>query len=140
MPFSRYAENKILDETLGRTNTLDFGSVYLGLSTTTPTESGNTISNITEPSGNGYARKLIGQYNQALATYFSAASNGSITNDKNIMFEMATGSWGTCTHAILYDASGNVLAWAALTSSISPVANSVPVIVAGGATFSFTHS
>ena len=132
----------MLDEALGRTNTLDFGAVYLGLSTTTPTISGNTVSNVTEPSGNGYARMPVGAYNQPLITFFGAASNGQITNTKNIMFELATGSWGTCTHAVLFDGSGNVLAFGLLVDGngdpapITPVANSVPVIVAGGAKFS----
>ena len=139
MPFSRFAENKFLNEALGRTNTLDFGNVYLGLSTTAPTETGDVISNVTEPVGNGYARKLIGNYAQSETQLFGAASEGVITNTKQIAFDMATGSWGTCTHAVLFDQQGNVIAYGALTASISPVANSVPLIAAGGATFSFVR-
>lgn len=142
MPFTPFATNKMLDEALGRTSSLDFGSVYLGLSTTTPTISGNTVTGITEPSGNGYARKLVGNYQQSLTVMFSAASEGQITNDKQIQFDMATGSWGTCTHAVLFDGTGNAIAFGLLVDGdndpapITPVANSVPVIVAGGAKFS----
>lgn len=146
MPFARYAENKFLNEALGRTGSLDFGSVYFGLSTTTPTESGDTISGVTEPSGNGYARKLVGNYNQSETIMFGAASGGSITNNKQIQFDMATGSWGTCTYAILFDSTGNVIAYGLLVDGngdpapITPVANSVPLIPVGGAVFSFTRN
>lgn len=149
MPFARYAENRFLEELTGRTSSLDFGNVYLGLSTTTPTESGNTISNVTEPSGNGYARVLVGNYQQSSTIMFGAASEGSITNNKQIKFDMATGSWGTCTYGILYDNGGNVLAYGQLgyyngstfvPDPIEPVANSVPLIQVGGITFSLDRS
>lgn len=146
MPFARYSENRFLDELTGRTSSLDFGSVYLGFSTTTPTESGDTISGVTEPSGNGYARVLVGNYQQSSTLMFGAASEGSITNNKQIKFDMATGSWGTCTHGILFDANGNVLAYGLLVDGngdpdpIQPVANSVPLIQVGGITFSLDRS
>lgn len=143
MPFTRYAENKFLNEAVGRTGSFDFGNVYLGLSTTTPTESGDTISNITEPSGNGYARKLIGNYAQSETMMFGAASGGVISNSKQIQFDMATGSWGTCTYAVFFDNTGNAIAYGLLVDGngdpapITPVANSVPLIPVGGVVLSF---
>ena len=70
----------------------------------------------------------------------SSASNGSISNTQEIHYNMATGSWGTLTTVILFDAAtnGHVLAWGTLNDSISPVQNSVPVIQANGFTLSIT--
>lgn len=148
MPFTKYVDNKMLDEMLGRTSSLDFGNVYLGLSKTTPVDDGTTTT-FTEPSGNGYARVLVGNYQQPETLMFGAASNGSITNNKQIKFDMATGAWGECTHGLLLDSSGHVLAFAELgyysgstfvPDHISPVANSVPLIQVGGITFSLDRS
>ena len=143
MPFSTYVKNQILNEIVGRTSTLNLGdNIYIGLATAAPTlNSDGTASSSNEPSGNGYVRKWIGTYNNSSSLLFgAAASNGSISNSQEIHFNMATGAWGTLTHVILFDAAtnGHVLAWGTLTSSIQPVANSVPVIQANGFTLSIT--
>jgi hypothetical protein len=77
-------------------------SLYLALSTTTPTDAG---PNVTEPSGNGYARELHAA--------FDAAAGGASENTGAITFDTPTGSWGTCTHAAIFDALtvGNCLMW-----------------------------
>jgi hypothetical protein len=98
-------------------------TLYVALSTTLPT---NTGTNVTEPSGNAYARVAVTNN----ATNFPAASARAKSNGTDIVFPMATGSWGTATHFCLYDAStaGNFVAWGALT---------VPVAVINGATVTF---
>ncbi len=105
MSLTDYAENKILDHVFSAT-TWTMPSIWIAASTTTPTDAGG---NITEPSGNNYARK-------AWSTWNTPASR-AITNDGDIEFNAATGSWGTITHFVLYDAStsGNALAWGAVT-------------------------
>ena len=69
------------------------GTLFFGLSTTTPTKDGGNIS---EPSGNGYAR-----VSYALnATNFSVGTNGAGSNLVTIQFPAPTGPWLTPTHWI----------------------------------------
>lgn len=132
MPVTNTVANGLLNFILGKSSTIGFsaGSAYLALSTTAPTAEGG---NITEPVGNGYERKLIGNSGQALTQLLSSAADGSITNDKIIMFNPATGSWGTCTHFVIYSAAsgGTVFGYGTLTTPISPIAGSVPTIEVG---------
>lgn len=92
-------------------------TIYVALSTTDP------ASSVTEPSGNGYARK-------AHAAWEASSSTGEVRNNGNIAFSLATGSWGTITHWALYDAStsGNLLGYGELTSSRNPQSGDVVVI------------
>ena len=98
-------------------------TLYIGLSTTTPT---NTGTSVTEPAGSAYARVAVTNN----VTNFPAASSRSKSNGTDIVFPTATGSWGTITHFVIYDAltGGNFVAWGALT---------VPVSVINGATVTF---
>lgn len=98
-------------------------TLYVGLSTTTPT---NTGTSVTEPSTGAYARVAVTNN----ATNFPAATARAKSNGTDIVFPTATGSWGTITHFVIYDAltSGNFVAWGALT---------VPVSVITGATVTF---
>ena len=78
---------------------------YIGLFTDDPGEGGAG----TEISGNGYARKAV--------TFTVSGNNAS--NSAAIDFDAATGSWGTITHAAIFDAasSGNMIAYGSLTTS-----------------------
>ena len=78
---------------------------YLGLFTAAPGEAGGG----TEVSGNGYTREAV---------TFTVSGN-TASNDAAIEFPTATGSWGTITHAAVFDAStsGNMIAYASLTAS-----------------------
>lgn len=109
--FTDYLENEMLDHLFGSAFSAPT-SVWMALSTSTPTDAGG---NVTEPSGNGYARVEIGNS----STNWNAASSGTVTNKTAITFPEASGSWGTVTHFVLYDAStaGNALIWGALTAS-----------------------
>lgn len=99
MPLTTNIKNRILKSLVAK-DTCFGSSVYLGLSSTEPTAAG---TNITEPSGNGYARVLVGNTSQTLTSLFGDPSNGTITNKDIIYFPEATGSWGdTLTHYVLY--------------------------------------
>ena len=110
--FSNYWENKILDHIFGKA-ALTPPTIYMGLSTTEPDEDGSSVA---EPSGNAYLRV------QTSVDDWSAASDGSLDNANEIVFPMATGSWGTMTHFVLFDAvvGGNMLAFG-LLSPAKPV-------------------
>jgi hypothetical protein len=96
-------------------------TLYLALSSTTPTEAGG---NFTEPSGGAYARV------STVAADWSAASGtapASKTNTATKTFPTATANWASgsnLTHFGIYDAStaGNLLCWGALGTA-KPVLN-----------------
>lgn len=131
MPITTNTANAVINHLVGRTNSINVaGTVYLALSTTTPTAAGG---NVTEPSGNGYTRKLLGNYNQSYTQLMGAASNGKSENSEEIHFNKATGSWGTITHVCLYTSAtgGTLLAYGALTESKAVTEGDVMVIDAG---------
>jgi hypothetical protein len=105
---SDYAENVALDYMFGSGTIATF---YLALLTAAPTDAGGG----TEVSGGSYARKSVTNN----STNFPAAASGTKNLHVAQTFVTPTGSWGTVTHWGIYDASsgGNLIAWAALTSS-----------------------
>lgn len=122
MPMSQYARNKMLEHAHGKTS-WTMPTAYIGLSTTTPN---STDGNVTEPSGNGYARVAT-----SASTWGSAAS-GAITNAQAITFPTASGTgWGTVTNVVAYDAvtGGNLLWWGTITaqSVAAGVTVSIPI-------------
>ena len=139
-----YAANKVLNAMFGKTSSASIGSTcYLGLSSTEPTKTG---MNVTEPSGNGYSRVLIGNSSQSYTQLMGNADEGAITNSEEIHFNAATGSWGTLNYAVVYDAatggyllaSGKILNSSGVETSITPTANSVVVLKVGSLNFSIT--
>lgn len=89
-------------------------TMYIGLSSTTPTEAGG---NITEPSGGSYARVATAAADWAAATGTAPATKATSTAKA---FATATADWlsgSNLTHFVLMDAStaGNCLGFGALT-------------------------
>lgn len=110
--FTNYLEAALLDHILTDPAYAPPATLYLALSTTTPTEAG---ANFTEPVGGSYARK------STTASDWSAASGGdpsTKTTTGALSFATASGSWGTVTHFGIYDAlsNGNLLVWDQLTA------------------------
>lgn len=101
MPLSDYAANKLLDHMFNDA-AYSAPTPYVALSTTTPTTAG---ANVTEPSGNNYSRT------QVTTAAMSAAASRSKTNGSDINLPTPSGSWGTITHLVFYDAAsgGNML-------------------------------
>lgn len=107
MSFSNYLETELLDHVFANNAYTSPTTVYVGLFTSNPDEDGSG----TEVSGGSYARQ---------SGSFTVSGN-TATTDAAIEFPTATGTWGTVTHIGIYDAltSGNLLAYAALTTSKS---------------------
>lgn len=134
MSFSNYMAQALLNSTFGKTS--NFGAlgsaptIYVGLSTTAPAEDG---TNVTEPVGNNYARvsTAAGDWNAA-----SLADPSALDNANSITFPTASGSWGSCTHFVLYDAvsGGNYLGGSSLTTSKSPGNGDTPSFAANSLT------
>jgi hypothetical protein len=120
MSMSDYLENALLNAVLRNTPYTSPSQVYVALFTSDPTDAGTG----TEVSGGGYARQPV---------TFNAPSNGQVTNAADILFPIATASWGTVTHVGIYDAvtGGNLLFHGALTTSKTISANDQLKIAAG---------
>jgi hypothetical protein len=67
--------------------------VKIGLSTTTPADDG---PNITEPVGNNYSQKEFDTWNGA------SGDPEEASNDGDIVMATPSGSWGLCTHSVVY--------------------------------------
>jgi hypothetical protein len=125
MSMSDYLENALLNAVLRNTPYTSPSQVYVALFTSDPTDAGTG----TEVSGGGYARQPV---------TFNAPSNGQVTNAADILFPVATASWGTVTHIGIYDAQtgGNLLFHGALTTSKTISANDQLKIAAGSLSIS----
>lgn len=106
MSFSDYLEDKLLNHVFAGAAYTAPTTIYVGLHTTANTDAAAG----TELSGNGYAR-------QTVTFTVTGTSPTEADNDTAIEFPVATASWGTVTHAGVYDAltGGNLLAHAELT-------------------------
>lgn len=137
MAFTEYAKTQVLKELVGVTGTaFDFNKMYLGLFSTVGT-SYVELDSVTAP---GYSRKLIGDPNYQAINVFPTPTSGSVTNDVDIMFGRATGTWPTVTGAGLFNSvsGGNNITQDALSSNLSGITtNWVVVIPAGSCTISF---
>jgi hypothetical protein len=112
MSFGDYLENELLDHVFGASAYSAPATLYVGLSTTAPTDAGG---NITEPSGaNGYSRVAVTNN----LTNFPVASGGAKSNGAAITFPTATGGWGTVGYFIIMDlaSGGNMIGSGALTN------------------------
>jgi len=103
---SNYLENVLINATLrGQTYTAPT-FVYLALFTSDPTDAATG----TEVVDGSYIRQTIS---------FGIPSNGGASNGSDVIFPIATASWGTVTHIAIYDAqtAGNMLYYGQLTAS-----------------------
>lgn len=129
MSFSNFWELEILDHILNDGAYTAPTNIFVALSTTTPADD---ATGITEPVGNGYARV------STAGTDWDAAAAGAKSNGNAITFPQATGSWGTVTHVLLYDALtvGNMLAFGALSASKAITTDDTAQFAAGDLTVS----
>jgi hypothetical protein len=107
--FSDYTENLVLTYLFTDGSVTRPTAWYVGLFTAAPSDAGGG----TEVSGSGYVRKVTG-------TITVSGTGTTATNSAAIEFAAASGgNWGTVTHAAIFDAetSGNMLAWAQLTTA-----------------------
>jgi hypothetical protein len=119
--FTDYLEDKILKHVFTNVAYTSPTTVYVGLFTVAPSDTGGG----TEVSGSGYARK---------SAAFTVSGTGTLaTNSAAIEFDAATGSWGTIVAIAVFDAltTGNMLAFADLTTSKSIATGDVLRIPAG---------
>lgn len=109
---SDYLENNLLDHALGTAAFTQPTTVYVALFTDNPTDAGTG----TEVSGGSYVRKAV---------TFGAAASGAASNNADVVFDVATASWGTVTHIGIFDSAtlGNMLFHGAFTQSKAIASN-----------------
>ncbi|GHV39049.1 hypothetical protein FACS189490_02000 [Clostridia bacterium] len=99
---TNYFQNLIRDTELhiGSTNFPD--EYYLGFSTTVPNADGTGVN---EPTEGSYTRVDVGDWEA------DAQTAGKASNENEILFPETTGSWGTLTNYVIFDAltGGNLL-------------------------------
>ncbi len=108
--FTDYTENLVLTWLLTNGSATRPTAWYVGLFTAAPSDTGGG----TEVSGNGYARVATGTMT------ISGTSPTNATNAAAIEFAAASGgNWGSIGWAAIFDAetSGNMIAWAALSTA-----------------------
>lgn len=109
--------NLLLDLAFSKATNNFPATLYVGLSSTTPT---NTGTNVTEPSSGSYARVAVTNN----STNWPTATSRSKSNGTAVTFPTATGDWlsaANLTHFVIYDAStsGNFVGWGELTTPVS---------------------
>lgn len=104
---SNVMELKLLDHILGTTGYTFIAQIYVGLSTSVPSDSGAT-----EPATGGYGRQAI-NFGAASGTNPAAASNSNAPT-----WTAGSGGFGTIRGIALYNASsgGDMIGWALLTA------------------------
>lgn len=135
MSLSNYSAQAILNSLFGKTS--NFGAlaaaptIHVALSSTAPAEDG---TNVTEPSGGGYARVATASTDWNSATL---ADPSVVSNATAVTFPEATADWlagANLTHFALYDAAtaGNYLGSGALDTA-KPVTSGDTASFAAGA-------
>lgn len=124
--FGDYLEGKIVDATLRGVAFPTISTIYVGLASASPTESG-TFNEVT---GTSYARVAV---SASTAQWSAHGASGPASNVNAITFPKAGGSWGTATHVFIADASsgGNLLYYNALSASKAIDTNDTFEIAAG---------
>jgi hypothetical protein len=84
--------NKLLDHIFKNDALIVPTNIYIGASTADPTDN---ASGLAEPAGGSYARKNFNTWN--------IAANKATSNNGDITFVTATGSWGTISHLVISD-------------------------------------
>lgn len=103
---SDYLENAIINATLRGVAYTAPTTIYLALFTSNPTDAKTG----TEVIGGGYVRQAV---------TFNAPSSGTAVTSADVVYPVATATWGTVTHIGVMDAAtgGNLLYHGALTNA-----------------------
>ena len=129
MPLTQGIQQSLIDHIFGGGNYTRPATLYLGLSTTTISATG---TNITEPSGNGYARVSITNNTTNFPVSTTVGGKAVKTNGVTLQFPEATGAWGTVTNWFLSTASsgGTIVAYGVLGTSRAIIATDIPIVQA----------
>lgn len=115
-----YAEVKLLEHVLARTAYTKPTNVYVSLFTTATSDAGGG----NEVSGGSYAR-------QSFSVNAVTSGAGTTKPSADVVFPVASASWGTITHVAIFDAAsgGNMLMHKQLVAS-KTIANGDQLMIA----------
>lgn len=135
--FNNYLEEALLNEVWGGSDYSPPTTLYVGLSTADPGESGSFAD---EVSSGGYSRY---ESENSLENWPEATQVGDMAQKQNaeeITFGPATESWGTVTHFFFADAptDGNMLAYGELDAPRTIEANDTASFAIGNITITLT--
>jgi len=121
---THYLSNKILDHVLRNTAYTPPATVYVALFTTATDKNGGG----TEVSGGGYARQAV-----TFGATQAGTTGRKVANSADVLFPVATASWGTVTHCAIFDAAtgGNMLYQGSLEAAKTIGANDQLKFAAG---------
>jgi hypothetical protein len=128
MPNSNYLDTQLNKLAFGATAFTPPATIYIGLSTTTPTQAG---TGITEPVGSAYARvAVVNNVTNWVAQTAQPGTGQGQANGTIITFPAATGAWGTVTYLVAYDAAaaGNFLGFGILATPQAVGTGNTPAI------------
>lgn len=125
MSFTNYLEHRVLDHLFGAQTYTPSGTLYVGLSTTAPSEDGTGFSE--PPSASGYARASVTNNKTNWSTAAQTSTSGEVYNLTTITFPTSSGNWGTVTHFGIFDhaTTGNCLISSALINQQTVNINNV---------------
>ncbi len=123
---SDYLENKLIDHVFRNITFVTPGTVYVALYSVDPTDADNG----TELTGSGYARK---------EAVIGAATNGTASNNADILFDTASGDWTAVSHIGIRDnlTTGNLLMHKILASPVTVTSGNNFRITAGDLELTF---
>lgn len=123
---SNYGENALVNHLCRNSAYTPAATLYLALCTADPTDAATGASMNEVANSGSYARTAI---------TFGAAATRRVTQNAQVTFPAATGSWGTVIHWAIVDTntygSGNVLAYGAFGTSKSIVSGNTPSVASG---------
>jgi len=130
--FSNYLENKWLSHLLSTVFTPPTGMTF-HLSTVNPGEDGTGIA---EPSGYNYSSVNI----VSSSKFATPAATRQIANTGDIVFPMASGSWGTISHWFIKDQLSNLLFYGSFTTPKAVGSGQTPKVLTGEVVISIPAS
>jgi hypothetical protein len=123
MPFTSYFDALLVGTIFGRSGYVPPTTLYVALSTSSPTQAAANGWNFIEPTGGGYGRASI------VATAWSAptsqpAAGATVANSATITFPPSTAAWSAGAvigYVGVWDAltAGNLLAFGQLNQSLT---------------------
>lgn len=116
MPFKVSAAATLLNQLTGKAAGGILPTAYLAFFSSPPNDDG---TGFTEISGGGYARILIGRYDQSATQKMGAPSNRHIENSEIIYGAETTAQWAGITHWGLFTSAtgGTPEIWGAITGA-----------------------
>jgi len=120
--FTTACRNNLLGHLFNKSVYSPVDTYYVGLSSTDPLADG---SGVTEPSGGGYSRV------STTSSDWSDPAAGIIQNASDVLFAEASADWGNMEYFLVFDSSGGLFSYGALTEIVTVSSGDAPYFLAG---------